>query len=155
MEFQTRFNNWVKPRQVFDPESSLTFQSMKDETDINLIIKNYKATGKLPSIKGDPMTVRYPQFGDFTQITDYADAVQALNLAKEAFSELPSAVRRRFDNDPAKLVSFIDDPANMQEAVDLGLIEKPISVDPSQKPTDGGNITAGDVAKEVGTGASA
>lgn len=155
MEFQTRFNNWVKPRKKFDPESSLTFQSMKDETDINLIIKNYKATGKLPSIKGDPMTVRYPQFGDFTQITDYADAVQALNVAKDAFSELPSVVRRRFDNDPAKLVSFIEDPANMQEAVNLGLIEKPISVNPGQKPTDEVNTGETGVAKEVGTGASA
>ena len=155
MEFQTRFNNWVKPRQVFDPESSLTFQSMKDETDINLIIKNYKATGKLPSIKGDPMTVRYPQFGDFTQITDYADAVHALNVAKDAFSELPSAVRRRFNNNPAELVSFMDDPANMEEAVKLGLIEKPISFNPSNKLAEGGNITEGGVAKEAGTGASA
>lgn len=155
MEFQTRFNNWVKPRKKFDPESSLTFQSMRDETDINLIIKNYKATGKLPSIKGDPMTVRYPQFGDFTQITDYSDAVQALNVAKEAFAELPSAVRRRFDNDPAKLVSFIEDPANIEEAVDLGLIEKPISVNPGQKPADEGNTSGTGVAKEAGTGGNA
>ena len=42
--------------------------------------------------------------------------------AEEAFMTLPAVVRARFANDPAGIFTFLQDPANRDEAVKLGLI---------------------------------
>jgi hypothetical protein len=39
------------------------------------------------------------------------------------FEDLPAEVRFRFDNKPAELLKFMSDPANADEAIDLGLFE--------------------------------
>lgn len=41
------------------------------------------------------------------------------------FDTLPSKLRLRFGNDPAEFLSFVEDPANDQEMIDLGLKPKP------------------------------
>lgn len=111
---------------------SLTVQSMAEEADINVLMHRYGITGKMPD------NPRLPQYGDFTQITSYRDAVQAIMNAEEGFMELTARVRARFDNDPQQLLEFIDNPANRAEAITLGLIkEQPqnaINVNPSQTP---------------------
>lgn len=124
VKFFTRYIPPKSPSIGFDPESSLTFQSMKDETDINLIIKQYKETGTLPNSRPNAFSTRYPMFGDFSQVTDYTTAVNLVEASKEAFDSLPSAVRKRFGNNPMELVEFLKNPANRGEAEKLGLIEK-------------------------------
>lgn len=65
-----------------------------------------------------------------------ADFQQALNVvanAQELFSELPSSWRKRFDNDPAVFLEFVNNPDNRQEALKLGLI-KPESQRPLEPP---------------------
>ena len=37
---------------------------------------------------------------------------------------LPAQMRSRFNNDPAELLKFIKDPANLDEAVKLGILVK-------------------------------
>jgi hypothetical protein len=37
---------------------------------------------------------------------------------------LPANIRSRFDNDPAKLIDFMENPANREEAESLGLVNK-------------------------------
>ena len=75
-------------------------------------------TGELPE------NVRVPRSGDFTGIGDYQSAMQAVRAAQESFMELPAEVRARFSNDPQALMVFMDDPANRDEAVELGLVNK-------------------------------
>lgn len=95
---------------------TLTQQQFRDECDINEIVRRFGLTGQLPE------NLRAPQYGDFTGVSDYQTALNAVIAADEAFMELPANVRERFDNDPAKFVDFCSDDANRAEAERLGLV---------------------------------
>lgn len=98
-------------------DASLAQQHMKDECDINTILKNFGVTGELP------MTSKVPTYGDFTGVNDYHSAMNVVAQANSAFAELPAELRARFDNDPAKFVEFFNDEKNREEAIALGLVE--------------------------------
>lgn len=106
-----------------DPDEKRTHESFKDECDINTIVERFGLTGELPE------NVRVPVSGDFTGITDFQSAMNAVRAAEEAFMELPPQVRYRFANNPQKLLEFIEDGSNLEEARKLGLL-----VDPPPKP---------------------
>lgn len=107
-------------------DPSMAQQSSKEETDINTIVERFGLTGELPS------GVRAPQYGDFTAVTDYHTALNAVAIANEAFDEMPWKIRARFHNDPENFVKFVADPANRDEAIKLGLIiPKPAEPIPS------------------------
>jgi len=59
---------------------------------------------------------------------DYQEAQNFIADANSAFENLSSDIRYKFDNDPAKLLEFLQHPKNKEEAIELGLI------DPPQKP---------------------
>ena len=44
--------------------------------------------------------------------------------AQDEFEALPAQIRARFDNDPAKLIEFLENSENRPEAEELGLVEK-------------------------------
>lgn len=96
-------------------DPSLAQQHMRDETDINEIVRRFGLTGELPE------AVRRPTYGDFTGVFDYQSALNAVRAADEAFGEMPAHVRARFGNDAAAFVEFCSDPANAEEFVKLGL----------------------------------
>jgi len=93
-----------------------TKQSFKDECDINRIMSRYAATGVL-----DYVERREAQFADVSDI-DFLSAMQLISSSRSAFESLPSGLRSRFDNDPAKLLNFLNNNDNYQEAVSLGLV---------------------------------
>lgn len=104
-------------------------QNLKDRTDINLIMQKYQKTGLIDHVK-DPNKADY---GDFSEVQDYQSALNQVMEAQEAFMTLSAKVRKRFDNDPAQFISFMEDPSNEKEAQDLGLITK--VVEPVLPPT--------------------
>lgn len=111
-------------------EPSLTMQSFKEESDINVMVKRFGLVGGMP-----------PDFNAavFQDVSDVPDFQTALNLVRESaqeFLRLPPAVRARFDNDPLNLVAFLDNEANREEAVSLGLLQAPV-VAPVVPPGDG------------------
>lgn len=118
-----------KASALVSDEESLTKQEFKDECDINTILRRFNVTGQLP------VGVRMPTYGDFSEVTDFHDAVNAIALAREAFSQMSAEVRRRFNNDPGEFVDFTSDPANLPEARKLGLV--PVD-DPPPAPVPGG-----------------
>lgn len=101
------------------PEPSLTQQSFVEESDINFIAERYGLTGELPQV------LQLPRYGDFTGIFDFQSAQNAVRKSLEQFMSLPAKIRSRFDNNPQKLLSFLEDPENREEAQFLGLVEKP------------------------------
>ena len=111
---------------------SLTQQHFKDECDINVIIARHDTTG-LWCKPGDLAKVRQPLFDDFSVVPDFMDAQNFLIEAGELFDALPSRVRKRFNNSPAELLEFLNDPANAAEAVALGLVSAPA---PSPAPSE-------------------
>lgn len=98
-------------------EPSQTQQHFKDETDINYILSNF-------GIDALPVNPLSPRYGDFTDVVDYHSALNAVIAAEDSFMALPAHLRTRFDNDPAKLIDFLENPANRQEAESLGLVAK-------------------------------
>lgn len=97
---------------------SLTQQEFAEEVDINTIVKRFGLTGELPE------TLRVPVSGDFTNATDYHTALNLIIEADNAFLELPPKLRDRFNQDPAQLMAFLEDPGNLKEAQELGLVNK-------------------------------
>lgn len=96
-------------------EPTRTQQQFKEECDINTIVERFGLTGELPE------NVRVPVDGDFTGVTDYQTALNLILEAEASFMEFPANVRERFHNDPGELVSFVSDPANLEEARKLGI----------------------------------
>jgi phage internal scaffolding protein len=101
-------------------EPSLAQQHFKEECDINVILQKFNITGLLPQ---SPLS---PRYGDFTGISDYHTALNRVFAAQDEFEALPAQIRARFDNDPAKLIEFLEDENNRPEAEELGLVEKAV-----------------------------
>lgn len=120
-EVQLRsFRPRVRRRVQFKPQGlSMTKQSFKEECDIDRILKKYRATGVIDHVKRG-----VPQYGDFSNIPDYQNAIHAVRLADEKFMDLPADIRKRFDNDPGKFLMFVQDPKNLDELRDMGLANK-------------------------------
>lgn len=95
---------------------SLTQQHMRDDCDINNIVARFGV--------GAPIMVpaAMPTYGDFTGVSDYRSALDAIMAADDVFMSLPPHIRARFENDPAQLVDFCSDERNRSEAMELGLI---------------------------------
>lgn len=100
-------------------DESLTQQHDKEDVDLNILLKKFGVHAK------PTFTNKLPLQGDFTQITDYRSAMQIIKESEVAFGELPSNIRDRFDHDPAKLLEFIYNKDNREEAIKLGLIDAP------------------------------
>lgn len=96
-------------------DESLTVQSDKNSTDINRIVDTFIRTGEIAP------NLNPPQYGDFTGIQDYQSALNAVRAAEDSFMQLDAEVRARFGNNPQRLLEFLDNPANLDEARELGL----------------------------------
>lgn len=113
------------------PEPTLTQQADRHETDINYIMKRYEKTGQLPA----PRTPGI--YGDFTGASDYRTTLDQLTAAQDTFMALPANTRKYFNNNPAELLEFVNNKANREKAIELGLIDKPIpatTTEPAQQP---------------------
>lgn len=102
-------------------------QQFKDECDINVLIKKF-------GIDNLPITKRMPIIGDFADVMDYQTALNMVLEADEAFMQLPGKVRERFDDSPQKLMEFLENRDNRDEAVKLGLIDPPTPPAPPPEP---------------------
>jgi len=107
-------------------QEMVTKQDQKDDTDINKITERHLHTGVLASNTGRRgARPRQAMFGDFSSAADFQTAVNGINDAELAFSQLPGRLRARFKNSAYQLMRFLEDPANLDEAVKLGLVEPP------------------------------
>lgn len=113
-----------------------TQQQFRDECDINAIVRRFGVTGEVPA------SVRMPTYDDFSEVTDFHTAMNAVRAAQESFEALPSAIRSRFGHDPQQLLVFLGDEANRDEAAKLGLLNpaKPVaSVPGTSSPAASGS----------------
>lgn len=108
-----------------------TQQHLKDATDINLILKRYDRDGVLTHVNQARAI-----YGDFTIVSEYQEALDYVADAQERFAELPSGIRKRFQNDPGQFVEFVTNPANLPEMYDLGLAERPPARAPAEEASE-------------------
>ncbi len=104
--------------QLTCPGQGRTKQAMKSECDINNIMAKFQKTGVI-----DFVNQHSPQFGDCTGI-DFQTSMQTVVRAQEMFADLPSSVRKRFNNEPSELLDFLENPENRLEAIKLGLLDR-------------------------------
>lgn len=87
--------------QVETGSDSLVQQHDGPETDINNIVRRFGITQTMP------LGVAGGVYGDFSGITDFADAVALVDRAMDQFMALPADVRERFKNDPAVMIDTV------------------------------------------------
>lgn len=117
----------------FSKVESKTRQEFKKECDVNNIMSQFSKTKVFTHL--NPRQGVYGDFSDMTQAS-LLDAVNIVETAVSAFSGLPAVIRDRFKNSPHEFLSWINDPANVDEAVSLGLRSRP-DTGPDAKPPAG------------------
>ncbi|AXF52677.1 MAG: internal scaffolding protein [Microviridae sp.] len=93
-----------------------TEQHHRDMCDVNNILKQHDKTGLISHVN-----TSVALYGDYTEVNEYQDSLNIVIRAEEAFSALPSDIRKRFENDPGQFFEFATDPKNGDELVKLGL----------------------------------
>lgn len=114
--------------QTINAEPSMTQQQFKDEADINTIMRKYGAD----PVAFNALTRKGGVYADFSNLKDYQGMLQEVADAQDAFAALPAQIRARFGNDPGSLISFLGDPDNHAEGVELGLLQPKPPVAPAQ-----------------------
>jgi len=120
-----------RPHSIKEWEPTLTKQSFKNESNINNIMARYEKTGIVEHI-----SAKSPQYGDFSEISDYQDNLNKVLMAEELFDSLPAKIRAEFSNDPGSFLDFVTNPENNQKMVDLGLAEPSGKPEASSKPSE-------------------
>lgn len=105
-------------------EESLTKQSFRKECDINYIMKKFQQQYGVDLMTVHPRALG-GHFGDFSEVLDYRSAIEQVRKAEAGFMELPAQLREKFDNDPGRFLEFVQNPANLNELVNLGLAHNP------------------------------
>lgn len=100
-------------------QPSKTEKSHAQSCDLNYIMRQYGVTKMLP-ISPYPAQA----FGEDDLDLTLSDAYQTVRQADEYFRQLPSQLRSKFSNSPLALWAFVNDPANADEAVALGLLKR-------------------------------
>jgi len=95
---------------------SKTQQQYKESVDINNIIKKYKVTGELSHLNR-----KQGVYLDSANLPSYQEALNMVISANDQFAQLPSQIRKQFNNNPQEMISFLDNPQNDEEAIRLGL----------------------------------
>lgn len=109
------------PVKTMPEGESLTHQSMAAETDINNIMKKYQQTGHIDHVVN--MEARQ---GDFTGVLDYQTALNTVIAIDAQFQELPSEIRKEFNNNPGDFLAAVEDPENREKFIEMGLLPQDV-----------------------------
>ena len=121
-KFKTAYGD--RTRQGFQTTGdSLTQQSHAAAADVRNIIKQYDRTGLIANVnKG------IAQYGDYSEINEYAEALNMVREAEQSFAEIPSHIREQFDNNPGLFFEFATNPKNTEKMIEMGLAKAPDTV---------------------------
>ena len=117
---EVKFNSGYSPIPEADTEvvgESMTEQHHTKHCDINNIINKFKRTGVMEHVNQ-----REAVYTDVSSCPDYHGALEIVRATEEMFSSLPAELRDRFENDAGVYLAWINDAANAEEAVELGLL---------------------------------
>ena len=119
--FKTSLSEMKEKAGIKFTEPTRTKQDFKNDCDVNEIMRRFNATGIVSHV-----SEMQPVYGDVRNFDDYAKNLAYVRQADDAFAALPSNVRAELDNNPANLVSFIQNPANRDRCIELGIFNKPV-----------------------------
>lgn len=114
-------------------EPSMVDESYADEADANYIMDKFNKTGQISHL-----SKKQGVYADVSEMGDLLESSIQIDIAKKAFYDLPSELRKKLNNDPFNLPHWLNDPKNDDEAILYGLKEyKAGQVKPGSKPTAG------------------
>lgn len=109
----------------------LVEQAHKADCDINNIIARFSGDELRAFIQQDPGA-----YQDLSNAVDLKTAMDTVIESERLFDALPSAVRKKFNNNPIEFLEFAQDKKNGKAMVDMGLaIERP-KIDPPASRSD-------------------
>lgn len=112
----------------FTKTKSLTSQAPADEVDINKIMARISKGQTVLASSGEPF------YGDVSELGGLQEAFMKVQEAEDLFMQYPADVREKFDNDPIRLVEFLNDEKNYDEALKMGLVNKRPVPEPAPTP---------------------
>jgi phage internal scaffolding protein len=115
-EFYTPYTNpkTVKPFNTVG--ESLTQEQFAEECKINNILRSHDQNGVINHIhRGNAI------YGDFSNITDFSDALDQIKEAQSEFMNIPSEIREKFKNDAGEFFKFASNSENLDELRKMGL----------------------------------
>lgn len=117
MVFKTGYGE--RQRVMTEPKGeSLTQQHLAHDADVRNIIKQYDKTGLIANVQKG-----VAQYGDYSEVNEYREALDLIHNANAMFADLPSEVRQMFENNAGAFLEFASNPANEKKMVELGLKE--------------------------------
>jgi len=118
IEFYTPYVNPKKVEPFNTVGESLTQEQFAEESEINNIIRSHDRNGVIEHInRGNAI------YADFSNITDFSDALEQIREAQNEFQQIPSEIREKFKNDAGQFFKFASNPDNIEELRELGLAE--------------------------------
>lgn len=121
-------------------EDGRTKQSFEPETDIRRILAKAQIAGGLSHL--EKHGAFYGDFEDF----DFKTAMDRIARGRSIFEELPSELRREFDNDPARFFEFVGNktPEELAELI-------PVMAAPGRQFPDVGRRRVPEAAPAAGS----
>lgn len=102
----------------------LVEQSHKDEVDINTIVKRHGM-----DLIAKTALLQQPQW-DEVPGNDFQESMQIITKAQRTFDQLPSVIRKKFNNNPGEFLDYVQNPDNQDGLVDLGLATRKPEITP-------------------------
>lgn len=93
-----------------------TKQSFQDECDINKIMAKFQKTGAI-----NHANRHEPQYA-FASGEDFRESLEIISKAQDMFGDLPASIRSTFNNKPDEFLTFVQNPDNLSEMAELGLL---------------------------------
>lgn len=128
-KFCTQYDNPDNPTVSFAKDPGRTRQEFKKQCDVNEIVKQFIQDGDPTPFEISPTDTTVGL--DAPEAQDFQTAMNTIADANAMFEELPSKIRNRFENDPMKYLSFINERdadgnlVNLDEMYDIGLAIPP------------------------------
>lgn len=131
--FRTPYNNTCNRKTIKfldedgEQAQGLTEQSHRNKCSIETIIRQYDKTGLITHVNN-----AIGNYGDYTEVNEYQESLNLVMEAEDAFKELPSNIRKKFNFDPGEFFEFATNPENKEELIDLGLADAPKIISPTE-----------------------
>jgi len=110
-----------KSKGVMPQGASRTVQDPVESLTMSNIIDKYRRTGVLSS--GVPGQPRKPIFAEVSSF-DYHAALNFIQAVQVEWGGLSARLKGRFSNSPEVMLRWLENPANQEEAIRLGLMLK-------------------------------
>lgn len=111
----------------------VTKQSHKAECDINTILRQYQRTGVIAHVAQGR-----PDYRDLPDVGDYQEALALVETAAAGFGDLPSGVRDRYRNDPARFLEAVQAGFDDDFLRSAGIL-RPARSEVRDEPASGGD----------------